>query len=79
MARAIVIIIDAVGLSIFMTVHCPEYSRLIMTASMSSMEAVAWVMKYLTEASVARGLGDFIMMGIIASMFISNPVQVNSQ
>lgn len=48
-------------------------------ASMRSMDAVAWVRKYLVAASVDRGLWRFIRTGIIASMFISNPIHVISQ
>lgn len=79
MARAIVMSIDAIGLNNFITVHWPENIRLIMTAIISSMEAVDWVKKYLVDASVARGLCLFIMMGIMASIFISNPIQTSNQ
>lgn len=50
-----------------------------MMAIISSIEAVDWVRKYLVDASVARGLCFFIIMGIMASMFISNPIQMSSQ
>ena len=33
----------------------------------------------MVDASVARGLCFFIIMGIMASMFISNPIQISSQ
>lgn len=33
----------------------------------------------MVDASVARGLCFFIIMGIMASMFISNPIQMSSQ
>lgn len=78
-AKARVIIREAVGFSMLVTVHWPECSRLIIIASMRSMDAVAWVRKYLVEASMARGLNRFINIGIIASMFISNPIQIRSQ
>lgn len=78
-ARAIVMSIDATGLNNFITVHWPENIRLIMTAIISSIEAVDWVKKYLVDASVARGLCFFIIMGIIASIFISNPIQTSNQ
>lgn len=77
--RAIVMNIDATGLNSFITVHWPENIRLIITAIISSIEAVDWVKKYLVAASVARGLCFFIMMGMMASMFISNPIQTSSQ
>lgn len=35
--------------------------------------------KYLVDASVARGLCLFIIMGMMASMFISNPIQMSNQ
>lgn len=77
--RAIVMNIDATGLNSFITVHWPENIRLIIMAIISSIEAVDWVKKYLVAASVARGLCFFIMMGMMASMFISNPIQTSSQ
>lgn len=79
MARAIVIRIDAVGSNNFMIVHWLECIRLIIIASMSNEDAVACVKKYLAEASVARGLGFFIIMGMMAIMFISSPIQANNQ
>ena len=74
-ARAILIIVAAVGLNIFVTVHRLEYSKLMIIAI---MEAVAWVRKYFVAASIARGLMFFINTGIIASKFISNPIQMSS-
>lgn len=50
-----------------------------MMASISSVDAVACVRKYFVEASVDRGLDRFIIMGIMASMFISKPIQTSSQ
>lgn len=79
MVRARVMIAEAVGLRMFVTVHWPEWRRLIIIDSISSMDAVACVRKYLVEASVDRGLERFIIMGIIASIFISKPIQTSSQ
>lgn len=79
MARAEVIMMDAVGLKTFVIVHWPECMRLMMIAIMRSIDAVAWVRKYLVEASMVRGLYFFIRMGIMASRFISNPIQIISQ
>lgn len=79
MVRARVIMVEAVGLKMFVTVHWPEWRRLMMIASISNIDAVACVRKYLVEASVERGLDRFIIMGMIASMFISKPIQTNSQ
>ena len=39
-------------------------------AIISNIEAVDWVRKYLVDASLAHGLYCFIIMGIIASIFI---------
>lgn len=72
-------IVDAVGLIMFVIVHWPEYNRLMITASIKSIDAVAWVRKYLVAASVERGWWVFISRGIIASIFISNPIQTISQ
>ena len=66
MAKAIVIRTDAVGSNNFMMVHWLECIRLIIIASISNEDAVACVRKYLAEASVARGLGFFIMIGMMA-------------
>ena len=79
MARAVVIIVAAVGLNIFVIVHWPDYSRLMMIAIISIIEAVAWVRKYFEATSIACGLKFFINTGIIASKFISNPIQMSSQ
>lgn len=79
MVSANVIIMDAVGLNSFMMVHWPEYIKLMIIANIRSMEAVACVKKYLVAASVDRGLCCFISIGIIANMFISNPIQIISQ
>lgn len=79
MVRAIVMSMDAIGLNSFITVHWPENIRLIITAIISSIEAVDWVKKYLVAASVARGLCFFIMIGMMESIFISNPIQTSSQ
>lgn len=55
MARAMVRIIEDIGLIMFVTVHWPEDARLIVIARSRSMDAVAWVRKYLVAASVERG------------------------
>lgn len=41
--------------------------------------AVAWVMKYLVVASTARGWWFFDIIGRIANVLISSPIQANSQ
>ena len=50
-----------------------------MTANISNINAVACVKKYLVEASMAHGLKFFIIRGIMASIFISNPIQTSNQ
>lgn len=47
--------------------------------SIRIMDAVAWVRKYFVAASMDRGVKFFIRMGITASIFISNPIQVINQ
>lgn len=79
MARAIVMIAEAVGLVMCETVHWPECKRLRIMANINSIDAVACVRKYLVAASVARGLGCFISIGMTANRFISNPIQTRSQ
>jgi hypothetical protein len=71
--------VDAVGFIMFVMVHWPEYNRLIITANIKSIDAVAWVRKYLVAASVERGWWVFINKGMIASIFISNPIHTISQ
>ena len=70
---------DTIGFGVFRTVHCPVNNKFIIIPSMRSIDAVAWVRKYFVAASTARGLNFFIRMGMIASMFISNPIQIVSQ
>ena len=70
MVRAIVMSIDAVGLNNFIMVHLPENIKLMIMAIISNIEAVDWVRTYLVDASLAHGLYCFIIMGIIASIFI---------
>lgn len=77
--RAIVTMIDAIGLFNFIMDQWPVYNRLVIAAIMRSMDAVAWVRKYFVAASVDRGLCCFVNSGIIASIFISNPTQVINQ
>lgn len=50
-----------------------------MTPIISNIEAVACVRKYFVEASMARGLYFFMRIGMMASMFISNPIQISNQ
>lgn len=66
----------AIVLGVFSIVHCPVSSRLMIIPSIRSIDAVAWVRKYFVDASMARGLNFFIRMGMMASIFISNPIQI---
>lgn len=77
--RAIVIIMDAVGLISFIIDQWPVNNRLVIAAIIRSMDAVAWVRKYFVAASVDRGLCSFVNRGIMASIFISNPTQIINQ
>ena len=54
--KAIVIRIDAVGFVMLVIVHWPEYIKFMMIANIRIIDAVAWVIKYLVEASIERGL-----------------------
>lgn len=71
--------LDTIGFRVFRTVHCPVSSRFMIIPNMRSIDAVAWVRKYFVAASTARGLNFFIKMGMIANMFISNPIQIVNQ
>lgn len=70
---------DVIKLGVFSIVHCPDSSKLVVIPNIRSIDAVAWVRKYFVDASMARGLNFFIRIGIIASMFISNPIQIINQ
>lgn len=65
---------DVVWLGILMTVNCPEYNMLMMLSIITGIDTVACVKKYLVAASVDHGFAFFIKMGIMANMFISNPI-----
>lgn len=77
--RAIVIIIDDIGLISFIIDQWPVNIRLITAAIIRSMDAVAWVRKYFVAASVDRGLCFFVIRGMMAIIFISNPTQIMNQ
>lgn len=78
-AMAMVIIVDAAGHKVFDTAHCPEYMRLMVMPIIRIIDAVACVRRYFVDASMARGLDFFMRIGMIASMFISKPIQIISQ
>ena len=50
-----------------------------MTAIISNMDVMAFIKKYLVEASMAHRLKFFIIIGMVAIIFISNPIQASSQ
>lgn len=82
MTKIIVMMVDAVGLKIFVIVHCLEYIKLAIIAIIGSRYVVACVRKYLVDTSIACGLiflFYFIRIGLIPGMFISNPIQINNQ
>lgn len=60
-------------------VHWPESRMLSVIAIIRIIDAVACVKKYLVAASVDRGVALLIRIGIIASIFISNPIHIVSQ
>lgn len=64
-----------VGWVIWVMSHCPVCHALVMLANRTSVEAVAWVRKYLVAASMARGWWDFEIMGRMARVLISKPAQ----
>ena len=74
-----VITADAVGHRVFDVVHCPENMRLMVIPIIRIMDAVACVRKYFVDASMVRGLGFFMRIGMMASVFISKPIQMVNQ
>lgn len=79
MVRAKVMIVDASGLVMFVTVPWPECRRLVTIVSIRSIHAVACVRKYFVAASMDRRLCCFINTGMTVSMFILKPIQTSSQ
>lgn len=74
-AIAVVNSVHAMGWFNWVMSHCPEDQALIVLENRSSVEAAAWVRKYLIAASIARGWWCFAMRGIMARVLISSPVQ----
>lgn len=56
MTKIIVMMVDTVGLKIFVSVHCLEYIKLAIIAIIGSIYVVACVRKYLVDTSIACGL-----------------------
>lgn len=78
-ARASVMMMEEVWSEIWDNVHWFVIQALLMMANMSIMEAVDCVRKYLMADSVARGWLGYVIMGIIANVLISRPIQATSQ
>ena len=60
-------------------VHCPVVQALSVLESRIRVEAAVWVRKYFVAASVARGWCFLVIIGIIAIVLISSPIQAKSQ
>ena len=54
-ARAIVMIMAAIGWGVCSMAHCPVIQALVAAPNSSVAPAEAWVKKYLAAASIARG------------------------
>lgn len=59
--------------------HCPVCQALVMLENRTRAEAVAWVIKYLVAASMARGWWDFAISGRMERVLISSPAQAMIQ
>lgn len=70
---------DGIGARGLVRSHCPVFIKFMIALIISIIDAVAWIKKYLAAASVDRGFGLFIRIGIIANMLISRPTQARSQ
>lgn len=78
-ARAVMIIVLAMGLDILFMSHSPVIQAFVVLANMIIAAAVAWVKKYFVVASTARGWWCCAIRGMIARVLISNPIQASSQ
>lgn len=78
MQRAIVIgmEIDVERDSIF---HSPNAHVFTIAVNKIRAEAAAWVRKYFVAASMARGWGILVIIGIIANVLISRPIHASTQ
>ena len=59
--------------------HWPVSQALVVLANSSVAAPVAWVKKYLVDASTARGWCCWAMRGMMARVLISSPIQASSQ
>lgn len=59
--------------------HCPTSQALVTAAKSRADAAVAWAIKYLVAASVARGWWDETIRGRIARVLISSPIHARNQ
>lgn len=78
-ARAMVIIVDGTGWVICWSSHCPVSHALVVLANRSIAAAVACVRKYLVVASTARGWWCWVIIGMMARVLSSRPIQATSQ
>lgn len=79
MARAIVSVVSAVWLVISVRLHSPVVQAFMVLVNKIMVEAVACVRKYFVVASTARGWCCFAIIGMMASVLISNPIHASSQ
>lgn len=78
-ARARIIIVVGRGWVICWISHCPEIHALMVLANRSIAAAVACVRKYFVVASTARGWWCWAIIGMMARVLISKPIQAISQ
>lgn len=77
--RAIVNMMQADWLVSWKISHVPVDQALIVLENRMVAEAAAWIRKYFVAASVARGWCCLAMIGIMARVFNSSPIQASSQ
>lgn len=68
--RVIVIMVDIVGLKIFIIVYGLEYIILMMMVIIRSIDVVVCVRKYFMDVFVVCGLNFLIKIGRIVNIFI---------
>lgn len=78
-ARATVMRVRGMGWESSLIAHCPVNHAFVELANRIIAAAVAWVRKYLVEASTDRGWWCCAIKGIIANVLISKPIHATSQ
>lgn len=76
--KAIEIVIEDV-FDIILIDHSPVLHALINAENRTKADAIACVKKYFVAASMARGCGVLVIIGMIARVLISSPIQAMSQ